>query len=88
MTVDGTNKASLESSKEVSVAPLPDIEVKIFRSSKKADTYIYLPIEVGVLPSQDYRTRRRANRIRHQASVEANPFRTNPINVRRRHHSG
>ena len=46
MTVDGTNKASLESSKEGSVAPLPDIEVKIFRSSKKADTYIYLPIEV------------------------------------------
>ena len=46
MTVDGTNKASLESSKEVSVASLSDIEVKIFRSSKKMDTYIYLPIEV------------------------------------------
>ena len=45
MTVDGTNKASLESSKEVSVASLSDIEVKIFRSSKKMDTYIYLPIE-------------------------------------------
>ncbi|MDA7784495.1 YcgL domain-containing protein [Pseudomonadales bacterium] len=45
MTVDGTNKASLESSKEVSVASLSDIEVKIFRSSKKIDTYIYLPIE-------------------------------------------
>ena len=45
MTVDGTNKTSLESSKEVSVASLSDIEVKIFRSSKKMDTYIYLPIE-------------------------------------------
>jgi len=45
MTVDGTNKASLESSKEVSIASLSDIEVKIFRSSKKIDTYIYLPIE-------------------------------------------
>lgn len=45
MTVDSTNKASLESSKEVSVASLSDIEVKIFRSSKKMDTYIYLPIE-------------------------------------------
>ena len=45
MTVYGTNKASLESSKEVSVASLSDIEVKIFRSSKKMDTYIYLPIE-------------------------------------------
>ena len=45
MTVDGINKASLESSKEVSVASLSDIEVKIFRSSKKIDTYIYLPIE-------------------------------------------
>jgi hypothetical protein len=45
MTVDGTNKASLESSKEVGVASLSDIEVKIFRSSKKMDTYIYLPIE-------------------------------------------
>ena len=45
MIVDGTNKASLESSKEVSVASLSDIEVKIFRSSKKMDTYIYLPIE-------------------------------------------
>ena len=45
MTVDGTNKASLESSKEVSVASLSDIKVKIFRSSKKLDTYIYLPIE-------------------------------------------
>ena len=45
MTVDGTKKASLESSKEVSVASLSDIEVKIFRSSKKIDTYIYLPIE-------------------------------------------
>lgn len=45
MTVDGTNKASLESSKEVSVASLSDIKVKIFRSSKKIDTYIYLPIE-------------------------------------------
>jgi uncharacterized protein YcgL (UPF0745 family) len=29
----------------VSVASLSDIEVKIFRSSKKMDTYIYLPIE-------------------------------------------
>ena len=45
MTVDGTNKASLESSNEVGVASLSDIEVKIFRSSKKMDTYIYLPIE-------------------------------------------
>jgi len=45
MTVDGTNKASLESSKEVGVTSLSDIEVKIFRSSKKMDTYIYLPIE-------------------------------------------
>ena len=46
MTVDGTNKASLESSKEVSVASLSDIEVKIFRSSKKMDTYIYLPLSL------------------------------------------
>jgi len=45
MTVDGINKASLESRKEVSAGSLPDIEVKIFRSSKKIDTYIYLPIE-------------------------------------------
>ena len=41
MTVDGTNKASLESSKEVGVASLSDIEVKIFRSSKKTG-HLYL----------------------------------------------
>lgn len=45
MTVDGINKAGLEPSKEERAATLPDIEVKIFRSSKKLDTYIYLPIE-------------------------------------------
>lgn len=45
MTAEDTSKANLESSKELSLGSLPDTEVKIFRSSKKMDTYIYLPID-------------------------------------------
>ncbi|MEZ7818898.1 MAG: hypothetical protein ACI883_001546 [Candidatus Azotimanducaceae bacterium] len=41
MTVnDGQNP-----SKELVSAGLSDIQVKIFRSSKKMDTYIYLPVD-------------------------------------------
>ena len=44
MTAEEAVKTSPELSKEVSAESLLDLEVKIFRSSKKMDTYIYLPI--------------------------------------------
>ena len=45
MTAEEADKTSPELSKEVSAVSLLDLEVKIFRSSKKMDTYIYLPID-------------------------------------------
>ena len=45
MTAEEADKTSPELSKEVSAESLLDLEVKIFRSSKKMDTYIYLPID-------------------------------------------
>ena len=45
MTVDENKNSSLTSNTEVTEQSLSDIEVKIFRSSKKADTYIYLPLD-------------------------------------------
>lgn len=45
MTAKEADKTSPELSKEVSAESLLDLEVKIFRSSKKMDTYIYLPID-------------------------------------------
>ena len=52
MTVDGTNKASLESSKEVGVASLSDIEVKIFRSSKKMTPIFICPLRPNLMTCQ------------------------------------
>ncbi len=45
MTVDESKSSSPNSSTELAKQALPDIEVRIFRSSKKMDTYIYLPID-------------------------------------------
>ena len=45
MTVDESKSSSPNSSTELATQALPDIEVRIFRSSKKMDTYIYLPID-------------------------------------------
>ena len=45
MTVDESKSSSPNSSTELATQVLPDIEVRIFRSSKKMDTYIYLPID-------------------------------------------
>ena len=45
MIAEEVVKTSPELSKEVSAESLLDLEVKIFRSSKKMDTYIYLPID-------------------------------------------
>ena len=45
MTAEEADKTIPELSKKVSAESLLDLEVKIFRSSKKMDTYIYLPID-------------------------------------------